>query len=99
MAFNAAELPNDPAALKQEIARLQTVVRSYEVAKEQRRKEAEAAANSPAANFEVEVYTAKSQLEGLIDGSEDYADPKVRGDICRGAINLLDRMQAALPKA
>jgi hypothetical protein len=94
-----ASLPDDPKALKAEMARMATIIGSYEEGKRARAKEAEIAAASPAASFEIAVFEVKAQLEGLQDGSEDYANPKVRGDICRAALKLVSDLFAALPKA
>lgn len=93
------KLPDDPVTLKAHIARLADMVASYEVAKAQRAHAAELAAASPAANFEIEVFNARADLEGISDGSIDYTDPKERGDICRKVISLLGRMFDELPKA
>lgn len=92
-------LPNDPATLKREIVRLHEIVKSHELAKAQRAKEEAIAQSSPAAGFEIDAFTVKASLEGLADGSEDFTDPLERGRICRGAIDLINRMFAALPKA
>lgn len=92
-------LPNDSATLKREIVRLHEIVDSYESGKRARAAEEQIAAASPAANFEIDVFTAKGQLEGLADGSEDITNPTVRVNICRNAIGLLNRLFSALPKA
>ena len=92
-------LPNDPAALKRSLQAQRVVIDSYEEGKRNRARAAEIAESSPAASFQSDVLTFKSQLEGLSDGSEDYADPRTRGNICRDAIKLVDALFAAVPKA
>lgn len=89
-------LTNDPVALKKEIVRLSDIVDSHETAKRQRAAEEVKQANSPAANFEIDVFTVKSDIESVADGSVDILE---RGAICRRAVDLINRLYAALPKA
>ena len=93
-----AALSNDPATLKKQILKLHDVIDSYEDAKRNRVAAERAAETAPAASFEIDVFNAKAELEGLADGSEDYADPRTRLRICNGAIALIGRLVAALPK-
>jgi hypothetical protein len=92
-------LPNDPANLKREIIRLSDIVESYEAGKRARALAAQVAASGPAANFEMDVYQMKSDLEGLSDGSIDITDPIERTRILRRAIELLGNMLTAMPTA
>lgn len=93
-----AALSNDPAILKKQILKLHDVIDSFEDAKRQRQEAAKAVETGPAAAFEIDVFNAKAALEGLADGSEDHADPRTRLRICNGAIGLIGRLFAALPK-
>ncbi len=92
-------LPNDPANLKRELVKLSDIVASYETAKQARIAAEAVAAASPAASFEIKVFEVKAQLEGLMDGSEDISDPKLRVEILRGAINLVNDLFDAVPKS
>lgn len=92
-------LPNDPNVLKRELVRQAEVIASYEAAKAQRMRDEAIAADSPAANLELDVHAMKGDLEGLSDGSgTDPDDPIGRGKVCRDAVALLDRLFAAIPR-
>jgi hypothetical protein len=91
-------LPNDPTNLKRLIVQQADIIASHEAAKAQRTKDAAIASTSMAATFELDVFTTKAGLEGLADGSEDITDPIRRGEICRGAIGLINRLFKAVPK-
>jgi hypothetical protein len=92
-------LPNDPAALKRHLILQADKIASFELAKAQRAAAEQVAAASPAADFEMKVFEAKNQLEGLADGSEDITDPISRNTILRSAIKLVGDLFAAIPKA
>lgn len=92
-------MPTTLPELQREVLRLQGIIASHERAKADRLKAEQAAADSPAANYEMELFDCKRELEGLADGSEDYESASERGRICRRAIGLLERMHRELPKA
>lgn len=89
-------IPDTIPDLQALVKRQQAIIASFEEGKRLRQQQEAEAATSPAADFALEAFGAKADLESLADGAEDYRDPRTRLRITGRAIKLIDRMLAAM---